>query len=462
MSMRHILLIGSLSVTLVATARVHAQVTGYTEEAAFLNALSQQGFTPVYEGFEDDAAWGAVRSSIVGGSHTAPSVHNLGITWVSSSPNNEVTTSDGAARSGNWGFYSLPHGDYANGIGDGWRGTGDQQLVAVGGWVRTNTPPAKIGLFLDGDELNPVDFGGADALTGGYLFFGVIAPGGFSMFDYRELEGVLMDQKFIFSDDFIFAFSGVITDCNENGVADGIDINTSTSSDCNRNLIPDECEIDINSPAPGGPFYCTNNCGADCNDDGMLDECEVVTAELYSSGQLTPIGAGSPQSFTIPNAPTTYADVVLEFTAYANLGGAPDHISVDVNGVAVGTVFGPDGSDCPDPTPDATQLSVPAAVFNDAVAGGDAVIGLVTTAEVDPLGCDLPTYVTVDAQLFVPSAADGNANGIPDECEIGVEPIPTVSEWGMAAMVLLVLSIATLTFRRGRVNPCPVRFGQGG
>ena len=46
--------------------------------------------------------------------------------------------------------------------------------------------------------------------------------------------------------------------------------------------------------------------------------------------------------------PLTLADVVLTFTAYANLGGGADHLVVDINGVAVGNVFGPDGSDWPE------------------------------------------------------------------------------------------------------------------
>ncbi len=42
---------------------------------------------------------------------------------------------------------------------------------------------------------------------------------------------------------------------------------------------------------------------------------------------------------------------------------------------------------------------------------------------------------------------DGNANGIPDACETGVG-IPTVSEWGLVAMMLLILSCGTIVFRR--------------
>ena len=389
-----------------------AEVVAYTDEAAYLNALALQGYVVVQESFEDDTAWGVARSP-----ETAPSVTNLGITWASSSSNNDITTGTGPGRTGQWGFYSLPHGDYANGITDGWRGTAAQPLVAIGGWVETNTPPAGLALFLDGDAQNPVDFGGGSGLGGPWKFFGVIDPNGFTVFDFRETEGTIGDQKFIFGDDFSFAFGGVIQDCNQNGVADAYDIASGSSTDCNNNVIPDECEIDINSQAPGGPFFCTEDCAMDCNDNGVPDECEVVTPDLYTSGQLSPIGHEAPQSFTIVAAPVTRANAILSFTAYANLGGTPDHISVDINGVPVGTVFGPNGNDCPELQPDSDQLIVSMATFNDAVNGGDAIINMVASFEVDPQGCDLPTYVTVEVQLSVPSEVDLNENGVPDECE---------------------------------------------
>ena len=394
-----------------------AQIIEYTDETAFLNALAAQSYPAVQEGFEDDDAWGSVRSTVVGGTFTAPQITNLGITWSSSSVNNEITTGPGPARTGLWGFFSLPHGDYANGITDGWRGTADQPLVAIGGWIDSNTGGAKISLIIDGDDLNPINFGGANGLSGPSRFFGVIDPAGFSAFHFSETEGTIGDQQFVFADDFTFAFGGSIVDCNQNGVADAFDISSGDSTDCNNNLVPDECEIDQASQAPGAPYFCTQGCLPDCNSNGVLDACEVVTPDIYASGALSPIGHLSPQSFTIVTPPLTRADAILEFEAHANLGGAPDHISVDINGVPIGTVFGPNGSDCPEIQPDQARLVVPEAVFNDAVAGGDAVITMTASDEVDPNGCDLPTFVSVEVTLFIPSASDQNENGIPDECE---------------------------------------------
>ena len=399
---------------LLTTANARGQAVGYTDEAAFLTALAALGAPVVQEGFEDDAAWGSVRTTIAGGQFTAPSITNLGVTWYSSSANNGITTGSGPARTGQWGFFSLPHGDYINGIGDGFGGTGSQPMVAIGGWIESNTPPAKGSLELDGVT---VGFTGPLSLNGVHTFIGAIDPAGFSSFMFLETEGTIGDQKFIFADDFSFAFGGAIIDCNLNLIADVLDISSGTSLDCNLNGVPDECEIDANSSAPGGPFFCTSGCAPDCNRNAVPDECEVVAPVVHSSGLLSPIGNTSPQSFVIVQPPDTLANVIMDFTAAANLGGMPDLLAVDINGVPVGTVFSLDGSDCPEQQPDTTQLIVPRSVFNAAVGGGNAVIGLVASDEVDPFGCNTATYVSVDLTLWVSSAADLNGNGVPDECE---------------------------------------------
>ena len=437
---RYVFLFALLSVP----RSLEGQVVEYTDETTFLSALASQSLVPVQEGFEDDVAWAAARSPA-----TASSVANLGITWTSNNAISQITTGLGPARTGSWGFFCLPHGDYNNGITDGWRGTGAQPLVAIGGWF-DGTSGGRLNVILDGDELNAADFGGANAIVNAHQFFGVIDTGGFSTFEFRETEGTIGDQKFIFADDFTFAFGGVILDCNENGLADAFDIANLDSADCNGNLLPDECEIEVGTDAPGGPFYCMENCDPECNQNGILDACEVVTPQDFASGQLSPIGQGSPQSFVIVSPPVTKADAILSFTAYANLGGGPDHISVDINGVDVGTVFGADVNDCPELQPDWTQLIVPMTTFNAAVAGGDAVINMVASAEVDPFGCDPNTYVTVEARLFVSSEHDLNENGLLDECE---SVIPAVSTWGLIALTLLTLTAGTLVLRRKGMSP---------
>ena len=55
----------------------------------------------------------------------------------------------------------------------------------------------------------------------------------------------------------------------------GVNPDTPVVFDCNSNGIPDECEIDAGSGAPGGPFFCVQNCDPDCNGNGLPDDCDV-------------------------------------------------------------------------------------------------------------------------------------------------------------------------------------------
>lgn len=98
--------------------------------------------------------------------------------------------------------------------------TANADPVAIGGWFRTDTPPAEMGLYMGVYPDNPVDFGETCPSDGGPCsdnavlgtlpkFFGVIDPNGLDAFEFRELEGAAADQKFIFADDFHFAIFGI-------------------------------------------------------------------------------------------------------------------------------------------------------------------------------------------------------------------------------------------------------------
>jgi len=197
--------IAALLATLVPATPAGADgPVAFTDEAAFLAELATRGDCVVVEGFEDEAAWEAVRSTVAGGNQTAESVTSRGVTWLPNSAASQVTTGGGAARDGAWGFYELPHGDFGSGIGDGFAATSEPGFTAAGGWIRTNTPYARIALVLDDSIV--VDFESVQLGTA-HLFFGVIAPAGFHRFEVRELEGVLEDQKFVFADDFTLGFA---------------------------------------------------------------------------------------------------------------------------------------------------------------------------------------------------------------------------------------------------------------
>jgi len=55
----------------------------------------------------------------------------------------------------------------------------------------------------------------------------------------------------------------IITDCNNNGIADATDITNGTSQDCNGNGIPDSCDI-------------ASGFAKDCNGNGVPDSCDLL------------------------------------------------------------------------------------------------------------------------------------------------------------------------------------------
>ena len=198
----------SLLVLLICNRPASADIFVFNDESSYLNTLTLLGYQSVHEGFEDDVAWGSVRTTISGGTFTAPSITNLGVTWTANNSNSQVTTGQGPALTGDWGFFTLPHGN-PPAIGDGFVGTTASSIFGVGGWIETNTPPAGISLWLDmglAGELQ-VDFDGNDVLGTTHAFFGVINTDGFTRFDFLETEFDIDEQKFIFADDFTFAMA---------------------------------------------------------------------------------------------------------------------------------------------------------------------------------------------------------------------------------------------------------------
>lgn len=198
-----------LAALLVPAAAARAQVTKYYNESEYLAAAARLGLSTFQEGFEDAAAWDVARSP-----KTAANIVRAGIVWTSNYPNavsrpGHLSTSTGAAHSGQWGVFSMPHGNPdvidPNGfMRDGFialRTPGSGAIYGAGGWF-TGTFGGKLAFVLDGDESRFVEMG---PLTPDHVFYGVIDTRGFTKFEVREREGTLEDQKFVFADDFTFA-----------------------------------------------------------------------------------------------------------------------------------------------------------------------------------------------------------------------------------------------------------------
>jgi hypothetical protein len=190
-------------------------------------------------------------------------------------------------------------------------------------------------------------------------------------------------------------------------------VDAARAADCNNNGIEDACDISCGTT---GGVCDVPGCGSstDCNNDEIPDDCQLVGLVNENSGQLSPIGVSTPQSFTIPSAPFAQNDVLLDFTARGDIDSSSEFLNVDINGTPVGSVFTGFFSQCF--SIGADSLLVPAVVFNGAVNGGDAVINIVSSSSVSSTLCNPASFVEVTVSYT--GDADCNTNGLPSECDI--------------------------------------------
>jgi hypothetical protein len=223
--------------------------------------------------------------------------------------------------------------------------------------------------------------------------------------------------------DFCDARYGYAFDCNSNEVPDSCDITDGTSDDCNENGIPDECDIaegqspDCNGDGVIDSCEIDEGFADDCNENGIPDDCDVTSILEFQSGQLSPIGWESPQTFVIESPEPVVNDVTLTIKASAELLGDARFLRLHLNDVLLASlIFRSDGQNCPG-LPNEQVWTISAATFNDALGSGDDAVFVISATEaVDPGECN-PSWVSLDLAYPISSDADQNGNGIPDGCE---------------------------------------------
>ncbi|UCD75407.1 MAG: FG-GAP repeat protein [Phycisphaerales bacterium] len=219
---------------------------------------------------------------------------------------------------------------------------------------------------------------------------------------------------------------GISEDCNQNDVPDECDIADATSNDCNENGLPDECEIDENSEAPGGPFYCTEDCDPDCNVNGIPDECDIAdgieedcndngipdSCDIANQTSQDLNGNGIPDECEDcnENGYPDFLDVYYGFSDDCNENGTPDECEIDENSEAPGGPFYCT-EDC---DPDCNVNGIPDECdINSGFSDDLNDNGVPDECDPDCNENGIPDFVDIDQG----TSNDLNENGIPDECE---------------------------------------------
>ncbi|MDX2198230.1 MAG: hypothetical protein SF069_04565 [Phycisphaerae bacterium] len=219
--------------------------------------------------------------------------------------------------------------------------------------------------------------------------------------------------------------SGTALDCNANGIPDSCDIASGAAQDCNVNGIPDACEIQAGTVQDCNRNGVPDSCdiaaltSADCNNNGIPDDCDVALRFDAVSPTFSPVGTGNPHTHTFTALPDSITDVTVEVAARGDFNTSVEFVTVVFNGQTLGDVLVNGFSDCP-VNPDIDTLTISQATFNALINGnGDnAVVDLNSSAGVNPILCtNPPSSIRVALRYSVIGNADGNGNGIPDECE---------------------------------------------
>lgn len=173
-------------------------------------------------------------------------------------------------------------------------------------------------------------------------------------------------------------------DCNGNGIPDGDDIANQSSPDCNGDRVPDECEIEVDSTAPGGPFFCMTNCDPDCNGTGIPDACELVENDCNVNGIPDECEAGEDCN---ANDVQDICDIFTGTSEDCNANAVPDECDLEY-----GTSWDCNGNNIPDECEGGILIvdagTLPPGVIGDGVYYSDwdnnHLVGTICPPQVQP------------------------------------------------------------------------------
>jgi len=137
----------------------------------------------------------------------------------------------------------------------------------------------------------------------------------------------------------VYTYQQAITDCNNNGIDDALDIASGTSADCDHNGVPDECQPDCDND--GIPDVCETG---DCDGDGIPDDCDDPCPQCEEVGFRRPGSLLLYPIFDNRAGNVTLVTVTNENCDTTPIAGGLAAGTVDVEFVYIGR-YGPNNTD---------------------------------------------------------------------------------------------------------------------
>ncbi len=296
-------------------------------------------------------------------------------------------------------------------------------------------------------------------------------------------------------------------DCNGNDIEDSCDLDAGTSGDCDGNRIPDECDPDAdgdiipdvcdNCPAVANPLHADTDgdgagdlcdtCPGDADDECNPDGSAAGEFSADEGGSLqTPDGALTidiepgdlPDDLTLSVTETVFNDPEVDLTLGPNPGlgravavynfepdglvfDSPVTITIvkDVSHLNANqrnrlTLYLYEDPRFMDIQASCSIVEEPPGMFIatcTAELAHFSYYGSIAPLDTDSDGVfdDFDGVADNCPTVSNPDQTDSDGDDVGDACEHLAE-IPTVSEWGMVVMVLLVLTTGTIVLGRRR------------
>ena len=203
--------------------------------------------------------------------------------------------------------------------------------------------------------------------------------------------------------------------------------------DCDSNRTVDLLELAANDCNNNGTHDCWDVNDAiveDCNGNLRDDTCEKQISVALDSGVLGPIGYLAPQTWTIANAVSAVDTVTLRVRAHGDFSGPLEFIRLVAGSQFDEQTLGGSG-DCVAIPAFETFLLAPE-VFNAGIGTDGAWrLDMIPASAVDRLRCTGGTWINATLAYTGANAADCDANGELDGCQIAAGTVPDANNNGV-------------------------------
>jgi formylglycine-generating enzyme required for sulfatase activity len=169
-----------------------------------------------------------------------------------------------------------------------------------------------------------------------------------------------------------------------------------------------ECSV----PADLGPATAI----AGGTDHTIALTCGTPTVDR-TSGNLGPIGSGTPREFTFSGLPAAVSAATLRVRVRSDLNLSSEFLTLRLDGVTSGTLFVSGANDCP-ATPDEATVTIPLKALAGYLANGALTVRLEASPLVSATQCS--DGLCEISLSYEAAPVDCNANGIEDTCEVRI------------------------------------------